>query len=47
VLGSADASGSDVQNLEISAALPAGPQTLRVRFGGNGIVLSSIEFKNQ
>ena len=47
VLGSADASGSDVQTLDITAQLPDGPQTLRLRFGGSGIILSSIEFAKQ
>jgi len=44
VLGSADVSGSDVQTVDIPATLPAGPQTLRVRFGANGMILSTIEF---
>lgn len=44
VLGSADASGSDVQTLNITAQLPAGTQTLRVRFGASGTILSSIAF---
>jgi len=44
VLASADASGDDVQTLEISAQLPAGPQTLRIRFGASGMILSSIDF---
>jgi Glycosyl hydrolase catalytic core len=44
VLGSALAGGSDVQTLEISAPLPAGPQTLRIRFGASGTIMSSINF---
>jgi hypothetical protein len=44
VLGSADISGSDVQVVEIPAQLPAGPQTLRIRFGASGTILSTIEF---
>jgi hypothetical protein len=47
VLASAEASGDDVQTLKISAPLPAGPQTLRIRFGGAGMVLSSITFAKQ
>jgi hypothetical protein len=35
---------SDVQTLDIPAQLPAGPQTLRLRFGGSGMIMSSIEF---
>ena len=44
VLASADAGGDDVQTLAITAQLPAGPQTLRIRFGASGMVLSSIDF---
>jgi hypothetical protein len=47
VIGSADASGSDVQILDITTPLPAGPQTLRVRFGSSGTILSTIEFAKQ
>jgi hypothetical protein len=38
---------SDVQTLDIPAQLPAGPQTLRLRFGGSGMIMSSIEFTKQ
>jgi hypothetical protein len=44
VIGSADVSGSDVQSLDVTTTLPAGAQTLRVRMGGNGTVLSSLTF---
>lgn len=44
VLASIDAAASGVQTLPISAPLPAGAQTLRIRFGGNGQVLSTITF---
>ena len=44
VLGSASPTGSEVQTLPITAQLPAGPQTLRIRFGASGMILSSIEF---
>jgi hypothetical protein len=44
VIGSANANGSDVQTVEITAPLPAGPQTLRLRFSASGTILSTIEF---
>lgn len=44
VLGSAEATGSDVQVLDITTPLPAGPQTLRIRFGASGTILSTLEF---
>jgi hypothetical protein len=44
VVGTAEASGSDVQSLDVAATLPAGPQTLRVHFVGNGVILSSLTF---
>ena len=47
VLGSADAGGSDVQSLNVSATLPAGPQTVRIRFGASGTILSFIQFTKQ
>jgi hypothetical protein len=45
VLGSTIGDGSDVQSLDVSVPLPAGPQTLRVRFGDNGDILSSLDFE--
>ena len=47
VVASVDANASEVQTIETTASLPAGPQTLRIRFGGSGIILSSIEFTKQ
>lgn len=44
VLGSVEASGSDVHTLPVTVQLPAGPQTLRIRFGASGTILSSIDF---
>ncbi len=44
VIGSADANGSDVQVVDITAPLPAGPQTLRFRFGASGTILSTLTF---
>jgi hypothetical protein len=44
VLGSTDISGSDVQVVTITAQLPAGTQTLRIRFSASGTILSTIEF---
>jgi hypothetical protein len=44
VIGSADVNGSDVQTVIISTPLPAGPQTLRLRFAASGTILSTIEF---
>jgi hypothetical protein len=43
-IASGNASGDEVQTLVIPAQLPAGPQTLRIRFGGSGMILSSIDF---
>lgn len=47
VLGSGTAGGDEVQTLQIPAQLPAGPQTLRIRFASSGTILSSIEFAKQ
>ena len=47
VLASGNASGDEVQTLEIPAQLPAGTQTLRIHFGGSGMILSSILFEKQ
>ncbi len=47
VLGSVTAGGDEVQTLTVTAQLPAGTQTLRIRFGGSGMILSSIEFVKQ
>jgi hypothetical protein len=44
VLGSIDISGSDVQVVDLSAQLPAGTQTLRLRFSASGTILSTIQF---
>jgi len=44
VLCSGTPKGSEVETLPIVAQLPAGPQTLRINFGGSGMILSSIEF---
>jgi hypothetical protein len=44
VLGSVEAAGSDVQTLDLTAPLPEGPQTLRLRFGAAGTILSTIVF---
>ncbi len=43
VLASTDANASEVQTIPLSITLPAGAQTLRVRFSGNGQILSSLE----
>lgn len=44
VLATANITGSEVQNIDVTAQLPEGPQTIRVRFSANGIILSSVEF---
>ena len=44
VLASAPVGGDEVQTLELSVPLPEGPQTLRISFGGPGMILSSLEF---
>jgi len=44
VLASGTPKGAEVETLPIVAQLPAGPQTLRINFGGSGMILSSIEF---
>ncbi len=44
VIGSVDVNGSDVQTVDIMTQLPAGPQTLRLRFGASGTILSTISF---
>jgi Glycosyl hydrolase catalytic core len=47
VLGSVNLAGSDVQTLDATAQLPAGQQTLRLRFGGSGIIVSTLAFTKQ
>ena len=47
VLASVDLSGSDVQTLNTVAQLPVGQQTLRLRFGGSGMIVSTLEFIKQ
>jgi hypothetical protein len=44
VLATATVGGDDVQTVEVSAPLPAGQQTVRIRFGATGMILGSIEF---
>jgi hypothetical protein len=47
VIGSVDANASEVTTVETTANLSAGPQTLRVRLGGSGLILRSITFTKQ
>jgi Glycosyl hydrolase catalytic core len=44
VIGSVDLNGSDVQVYDLAAPLPAGTQTLRLRFSASGTILSTIQF---
>jgi hypothetical protein len=44
VIGSVDVTGSDVQTVDLTAPLPAGTQTLRLRFSASGTILSTIQF---
>jgi hypothetical protein len=46
VLASGSPTGSEVQDLPITVPLPAGPQTLRVRFDASGMIMSSISLRN-
>lgn len=44
VLASVNLGGSEVQTVDALAQLPAGQQTLRLRFGGSGMIVSKLEF---
>jgi len=44
VLGSIDSTGSEVQTVATTVTLPDGPQSLRLRFSANGLIVSALDF---
>ena len=47
VLATINATANDVQTVTTTLALPNGPQTLRLRFGVKGMIVSALEFTKQ